>query len=150
MPKSFLKTSNWWPLRIYFIPYKHVDVNAGYYPHLNTIASYRPRRSDLNPEYIFVHEVGHLLTFNLTGDPDKVPDSFVEFNKKYNPSWQEGLVEMFVDLFSMAVMMDTEYADKNPLLKGASMGQQKIVRDYFINLMGNLKYKNQGPQSFVF
>jgi hypothetical protein len=57
---------------------------------------------------------------------------------------------MFVDLFSMAVMMDTEYADKNPLLKGASMGQQKIVRNYFINLMGNLKYKNQGPQSFVF
>ena len=150
MPKHFLRTFNSRPLRIYFIPYEHADVNAGYYPHLNTIVSYRPRKKDLSPEYIFVHEVGHLLTFNLTGDPDKVPESFVEFSKKYNPSWDKGLVEIFVDLFSLAVMMDTEYAGENPFIKKFSIGNQKIVRDYFIRLMENLTYKDKAPVSFDF
>jgi hypothetical protein len=99
MPKHFLRTSNWWPLRIYFIPYEHKDINGAYYPHLNTIVSYKPRKSNLIPEYIFIHEVGHLLTFNLTGNPERVPESFIEFNKKFNPSWQKVLVEIFVDLF---------------------------------------------------
>lgn len=96
IPKYFLKTSNWWPLRIHFIPYEHADVNG------NTFC---------------VHEIGHSLTFNLTGDPEKVPDSFVEFNERFNPSWQKELVEIFVDLFSMVVMMDTEYADKKSIIK---------------------------------
>jgi hypothetical protein len=47
-----------------------------------------------------------LDTLDKFGMPDKVPDSFIEFNKKFNPSWRKELVEVFVDLFSMAVMMD--------------------------------------------
>lgn len=148
LPKYFLKTSNWRSLRIYFIPYEHKDVNGGYFPHLNTIVSYRPRKNNLSPEYIFMHEVGHLLAFNLSGDPEKVPDSFIEFNERLNPSWQKDLLEIFVDSFAMAVMTDTEYAHKNPLLKTATAGQQKIVKDYFIQVMGNLRYKDTAPLSF--
>jgi hypothetical protein len=59
-------------------------------------------------------------------------------------------LEIFVDLFSTAVMMDTEYADKNPLLKRASPGQQKIVSEYFIDLMGDIKYKKLDPFDLEF
>ncbi|MRG46943.1 hypothetical protein GFS24_17610 [Chitinophaga sp. SYP-B3965] len=138
IPEYFLKTPNNRPLRIYHIPYQHADANAGYYPHLNSIVSYRPREADLDPEYIFLHEVGHLFTFALTGDPGGVPDSFIEFNTRFNPKWKGDLIEVFVDLFSMAVMMDTAYASKNPFIKTFPVGKQNIVRDYFIKLVKGL------------
>lgn len=142
LPSYFLRSYINRPLRIYLIPYMDADLNGAYYPYLNSIVSYRPRLSDLDPEYVFMHEVGHLLAFNLTGDPEKVPDSFVEFNKVFNPTWDGELLEVFVDLFSGAVMMDTEYASKNPILPIFSIERQQVTRDYFIKLMGALKYKD--------
>ena len=148
MPEYFLKRPDNQPLRIFLIPYKRPDVNGAYYPHIHCVASYRPRQSDLNPEYVFVHEIGHVLTHNLTGDPNSVPDSFIEFNKKFNPSWTGELVEVFVDLFAMAAMMDTEFASKNPHLRKPSIGTQKIVRDYFDELMKNIKYSDSRQAVF--
>lgn len=142
MPEYFFRTVDSRPLRIYFIPYQHKVFNGVYYPYLNSIVSYRPRQSESKPEYVFVHEMGHLLAYNLTGDPRKVPESFIEFNKKFNPSWdgKGELIEIFVDLFSMAVMTNTAFAVKNPLLTSSRAGALKIVSDYFTELTGNLKY----------
>jgi hypothetical protein len=131
----FLRTLNNLPLSVYFIPYKHAKFNAAYHSSTNSIVSYRPKEKDLSPEYIFVHEIGHLLIFNLTGNPKKVPDSFIEFNRKFNPSWKGDLVEVFVDLFSIAVMMETELATKNPFLKMFSVKRQKIIRNYFTSVI---------------
>lgn len=142
LPGYFLRACNNRPLRIYFIPYKHAKYNAGYLPYLNSIVSYRPKEKVSSPEYIFVHEIGHLLIFNLTGDPEKVPDSFIEFNKKFNPSWTGDLVEVFVDLFSIAIMMDTDFAPKNPFLKTFSIKHQIIIRNYFKGLINELKGEN--------
>lgn len=136
---SRLRTSNGMPLQIYFIPFEHVDVDAGYYPYINSIASYKPREKDLSAEYVFVHEVGHLLIYNITGDPEKVPDSFIEFNRKFNPEWDDDLVEVFVDLFSVAVMMDTEYAPLNPFVTEFSKKSQKVIKNYFIELVKGLQ-----------
>lgn len=147
LPQYFLRASDNRPLRIYYIPFKHKDVNAAYYPHLNFIASYKPKEEEDDPAYIFVHEVGHLLTFNLTGDAGKVPGSFIEFNKKFNPKWKGDLVEVFVDLFSMAVMKDTEHASKNPFLTKFLIRSQEIIRNYFITLMGNISHRN--PNRFA-
>jgi hypothetical protein len=140
IPAYFLRTYTNRPLRIYYIPYKHLEFNAGYYPQLNSIVSYKPKEADSTPEYILMHEVGHLLTFNLTGDAGKVPDSFVEFNKVHAPKWKGDLVEVFVDLFSIAVMMDTEFAPKNPFPEKFPVRFQNSVKDYFTKLIGDLKY----------
>jgi hypothetical protein len=131
---DFLMTQAYQPLKIYYIPYQHVNANAVFFPHLNSIASYRPKLK-LAPEYIFIHEIGHLLAFKLTGDPEKLPESFLEFNKVFNPTWEGDLTEVFVDLFSMAIMMDTKYAAKNPFLTTFSLKGQKAIKDYFITLV---------------
>ena len=136
---SFLRTWNYRPLRVYYIPYERADYNAVYYPYLNSIASYRPKENS-SPEYIFLHEIGHLLAYNITGEPDKVPASFIEFNKKNSPHWQEDLIEVFVDLFSTAVMMETDFAPQNPFISILSTRSQRLIKDYFIDLVRELKY----------
>lgn len=71
-----------------------------------------------------------------------MPDSFIEFNKRYNPTWTGDLVEVFVDLFSIAIMMNTEFASKNPFLKTYSIKQQTIILEYFNILIKDLEGKN--------
>lgn len=134
LPTDFLMTQAYQPLKIYYIPYQHVNANAVFFPYLNSVASYRPKQK-LPPEYIFIHEIGHLLAFKLTGDSEKLPESFLEFNKVFNPNWEGDLIEVFVDLFSMAIMMDTKYAAKNPFLTTFSLKGQKAIKDYFIELV---------------
>jgi hypothetical protein len=63
--------------------------------------------------------------FKLTGDPEKLPESFLEFNKVFNPNWEGDLIEVFVDLFSIAIMMDTKYAAQKPFLTTFSLKAQK-------------------------
>ena len=139
IPAHFLRTWDYRPLRIYYIPYERADFNAAYYPYINSIATYRPKENS-SPEYIFLHEIGHLITYNITGEPDKVPESFIEFNEKINPGWKKDLIEVFVDLFSLAVMIETDFAHKNPFIPIISTQKQKLIRDYFITLVSDLKY----------
>jgi hypothetical protein len=148
IPTYFLRTSDNRPLRIYYIPYERTDFNAAYYPHLNSIALYRPKE-DNSPEYVFLHEIGHLFTYNLTGEPEKVPDSFIEFNKKNNPTWKGDLVEVFVDLFSLALMAETEFSTKNPFIPKIPVTNQRLVKEYFIGLISDLKYA-KSPVSSLF
>ncbi|RXK87057.1 hypothetical protein [Filimonas effusa] len=142
MPSSFLLNREYRQLRIYYIPYQRADLNGAYYPHLNSIASYKPKEKS-SPEYIFLHEIGHLFTYNITGDPNKVPGSFIELNKVINPTWKGDLVEVFVDLFSFSVMVDTEFASKNPFIKKIPPNAQKIIIDYFSKLVSNCGYAKQ-------
>ena len=81
-----------------------------------------------------------MISYNITGEPDKVPDSFIEFNKKMNPKWQNDLIEIFVDLFSLAVMMETEFAPLNPFIPILSTKSQKLIKNYFVELVRDLKY----------
>jgi len=46
LPETFLiARDTYMPLRVYLIPYQHQKNNAVYFPYLNSIASYRPKRS---------------------------------------------------------------------------------------------------------
>lgn len=147
-PSSYFTNYNNRPLRIYYIPYQHTAFNAAYYPFINSITSYKPKEEGSTPEYIFVHEIGHLLINNLTGNPEKVPESFVEFSKKFRPEYEGDLVEIFVDLFSIAVMMDTDFAAKNPFLTVFPVEEQKTIKEYFKNLISERKYATPAYDSF--
>jgi hypothetical protein len=123
------------PLRIYFIPFDHTEVNAYYYPQLNSIASFRPKNDGGTPEYIFMHEIGHLVAHRITGDFLKIPDSFIEFSNSLRPGSKADLIEVFADLFSVAVMMDTELASKHPALPWIKASELKLIKDYFTQLI---------------
>ncbi|MBS1664891.1 MAG: hypothetical protein JST68_27840 [Bacteroidetes bacterium] len=145
---AFFRNSDHRPLRIHYIPYDRADSNGHYYPNLNIIALYKYKENSY-PEYVFIHEIAHLITHNLTGSPHKVPDSFNEFNKTFHPTWKprstDDIIEIFVDLFSIAIMAETEFASRNPLIDRFSDHGLKMIKDYFITLTRKLKYAKQSP-----
>jgi hypothetical protein len=147
-PKSCWRLRTMQPLLIHIIPFEINNLNAAYYPYINSIASYRVGTCEegSTPEYIFVHEVGHLLLYIITGNPEKVPDSFVTFNEKFRPNYNGDLLEIFVDLFSLAVMKDTEYAHLNPFMAVFSIDDQKLISSYFSKLVRK-QFKNFNPES---
>ncbi len=134
IPTPYLKADNK-PLNIFHIPFNHKIYNGHYYPYLNSIASYKPHTENCSPEYIFLHEVGHLIIYKLAGNPHKVPDSFVEFTRLHNPKWNDDLVEIFVDLFSVAVMLGTEFEPLNPLIVSRNMDKIRGIKEYFVELI---------------
>ena len=140
LPLSFLTLSANKTLRIYYIPYEHKVLNGAYFPYLNSIELYKSKEK--YPEYVFMHEIGHLIAYNLTGNPEKVPESFIKFSSTYNPDYDGDLVEIFVDLFSMAAMMDTEYASENPILQEFDIEDQKEIKNYFVQLMNTIKARS--------
>jgi len=80
-----------------------------------------------------------LLAYNITGNYIKVPESFLQFNEQFNPNFKGNLVEIFADLFSIAVMIGTEYASKNPFITKLSIAKQTIIKDYFTKLIADYR-----------
>lgn len=73
----------------------------------------------------------------------KVPESFVEFNQKINRlfskySAQEKL-EIYADLFSIAVMLDSEYESLNPFIKTMQRVHLDEIKEYFVDELTRLK-----------
>ena len=88
------------PLRIYHIPFDHKEINAYYYPELNSIASFRNKKDDGGtPEFVFMHEVGRLVAHRITDDYGDIPYSFIEVMNSFRPGGTEDLLEIFADLF---------------------------------------------------
>lgn len=133
------------PLRLYYIPFAHKEVNAYYYPWLHSIGSFKPKNDCGTPEYIFMHEIGHLVAHRITGDPDKIPNSFIEFNNKFHPGFKGNLVEAFADLFAIAAMIDTEFASYRPAIEIFDSQDLKEIKNYFTTLanteLANVKMK---------
>ena len=71
----------------------------------------------VNPSYVFLHELGHILCWLMTNEERKVPENFLKKIEKYmipiDPSNQD-LLEVFADSFAMAIMHNTELNRYNP------------------------------------
>lgn len=71
----------------------------------------------VNPSYVFLHELGHILCWLMTKEERKVPKTFLEKIGKHmepiDPS-NPDLLEVFADSFAMAVMNNTELNIYNP------------------------------------
>jgi hypothetical protein len=133
------------PLRIYHIPFEHKEINAYYYPELNSIASFRNKKDDGGtPEFVFMHEMGRLVAHRITDDYGDIPYSFIEFMNSFRPDGTEDLLEIFADLFSVTVMMDTEFAPTHPLLPHLSAGDLKQIREYFTQVINTELLKRVG------
>jgi hypothetical protein len=72
----------------------------------------------LRPEYVFLHELGHLLQMALTGSVLIVPDEFINFhNSTQYEKLEQGnpdAAEVFADIFAIAVMRGTVLSDFYP------------------------------------
>ena len=73
--------------------------------------------SSVIPEYVFLHELGHVLQISLTGSDKLVPTEFIEFNKLIKVILEQGTyesAEVFADTFAIAVMRGTDLCKFNP------------------------------------
>lgn len=73
----------------------------------------------LAPEYVFLHELGHILQITLSGSDELVPNEFLEFHtslptvnklEQGNPD----AAEVFADTFAISVMRGTDLRNFNP------------------------------------
>lgn len=71
----------------------------------------------VNPCYVFLHELGHILCWLITKETRKVPKTFLNKMGKYmkptDPS-NPDLLEVFADSFAMAIMNNTALNIYNP------------------------------------
>ena len=82
------------------------------------IYMFNMKDSNSIPEYVFLHELGHVLQIVLSGSETLVPYEFIEFNKTVlGITLKQGspeAIEAFADTFSIAVMHDTDFCSYNP------------------------------------
>ena len=66
------------------------------------------KHQEYSPEYVFLHELGHVLNLALTGTLEIVPNGFWELSEvlfpKLTSSHQNAVSEIFADCFAMGVM----------------------------------------------
>ncbi|MHB9038971.1 MAG: hypothetical protein ACYC64_20220 [Armatimonadota bacterium] len=73
--------------------------------------------SEISPEYVFLHELGHALQIALTGSKEIVPEEFILFHQALNSPLEQGnpdAPDVFADTFAMAVMRGTELSSHDP------------------------------------
>jgi len=95
--------------------------NSTSLPHLGVIVNSRsnPLNGDNNPDYVFMHEMGHLVHVYLTGDLTEPPKSFCDviknaFRNNINDIPKEALLEIFADCFAIGCAFGTQYEQSNP------------------------------------
>ena len=95
----------------------------------------------LNPIYVFLHELGHIICWLVTSEYKKTPNSFFQDIGKYfiglTPDNPDAL-EVFADCFAMAIMYNTPLNKYNPF----SMFSEELFIDlekYFTKIIKTIK-----------
>jgi hypothetical protein len=130
-------------LSIYFVPFENKRNNAAFDINTNSIAVFRTKeKKTQTPEYILLHEFGHVLHCSVFKTIKEVPKSFVDFNQKMNANFfnysKEDQLEIYADLFSIAVMLDTEFEDYNPFIKTMKRQHTDKIKEYFLKELSTL------------
>lgn len=123
---------------IYYIPYENSEFNASFDSNTKSVIVFRTKESGESPEYVFAHEVGHMVHNLVFGYPQEVPPSFIEFNNTFNAVFfaklpKDEQVEIYADFFSIALMIDTPYEKYNPFVRTFRKSDQIKIKEYFIN-----------------
>lgn len=141
---QFHKTTQHRFLSIFFVPLENKDSNAAFDINTNSIAVFKTKeKTTQTPEYIFIHEFGHIVHASIFRSTNKVPQSFIEFNKRLNPHFlkfsEREKLEIYADMFSIAVMLDSEFESLNPFLKTLHRKHADQIQAYFINEIQSAK-----------
>lgn len=106
-----------------------------------TVLMYHMKDQTVSPEYVFLHELGHVLQIALCG-PDEVPEEFYRFQSSFFPQPLERgtpiAAEVFADAFAVAVMHGTALQKHIPFELDADVIGNMIER-FFRDLMKNYR-----------
>lgn len=130
-------------LSLYFVPYESKINNAAFDNNTNSIAVFRTKdRKQQSPEYIFLHEFGHVVHSRLFYVTDHIPLSFLDFNRELDKRFlqysKEDQLEIYADFFSIAIMLDSEYEYLNPFVKVMRKEHTTMIKEYFLQEIGSL------------
>ena len=131
---------------ILILNFNYTEVkNSVAFPYLGMIINsrYNPNNEeDSAPEYIFMHEMGHLFHHYFVPGCESVPDSFGDvikyaFRNDIQTLSKETLQEMYADCFSIACSYGTLYEDTNPFFKLFRREDCAYITNYFYTLINN-------------
>lgn len=137
-----------YPFRVVQIPFKR-EYNSVYDATLNLVLCSRvDKETGTNPQYVFLHEVGHVLQFAITKDTHKVPISFkpvfeLAYGNKFENVDPLDMVEVFADSFSIAAVYETEYCSITPFHSRFFTIHQAMLAVYFRMLCANQDHGNR-------
>ena len=91
-----------------------------------------------SPEFVFLHELGHVLNLALTGTLEIVPNGFLEFAEILFPNmtvpYQKTVSEIFADCFAMGIMSLPPMARFDPF--GSTRFECKqVIELYMLSLI---------------
>jgi len=109
------------------------------------IHMYNMRDSTTAPEYVFLHELGHVLQTLLTSSELLVPDEFIKLQNSLPTSHglEQGnpdAPEVFADSFAIAVMRGTELSRYDPFSFPDALNE--ILERFFKNLFDKHRQAN--------
>lgn len=137
------------PLRIFILPYHLNGVNSSCNPYLNhIIVGQIDVELASNPQYVFLHEIGHILDKCLTENSERPPLSFKRFlvdkkvlsNDRYYEDDPIAIADLFADCFAMAMLHNSSYANLNPFRQYKEFSESSY--DYLILLTNNIPLAN--------
>jgi len=129
------------PLTIFTVDFESDLGNSVYHPTsniilLNTIPPEKQAKVG-SAEYIFIHELGHVLQCKITENDFKTPQSFKDTVVKYifPEAPDKILPEIFADCFSIALMNGAKFEDKNPFIEPFGEVGVEMIETYFKRLI---------------
>jgi len=109
------------------------------------IHMYNMKDSDTAPEYVFLHEFGHVLQASLTNSVLYVPDEFIQLhnsipNARRLEQGNPDAPEVFADTFAVAVMRGTELARYDPFNFPEALNE--VLERFYMKLFEKYKQAN--------
>lgn len=82
---------------------------------------------------MFLHEIGHALQLKATKGRFKVPESFKKeiSNHMFPDEGKDMLPEIFADCFTIFLMHNTKFENKNPFIKALGEKRIELLEGYF-------------------
>ena len=125
------------PFRTFFLPYRLGKLNSFYNPDLNFVcAGCVDIETGQNPEYVYLHELGHALHCKITDSIEVIPETFIPifeatFNNSFDKVDKIDIPEIFADSFTVAVAYNTPYSEHVPFCNMFRDIDQQILAEYF-------------------
>jgi len=113
------------PIEIVMLNNTHVDFNNECFAYgtdgevdCKLFVYHLKENSSYSPEYVFLHELGHVVHIKLTGKAKSVPNSFFDCIASEFPDMTlHTAPEIFADCFAMAVMHESPFSKYDPFDK---------------------------------
>ena len=98
------------------------------------------QNNKLNPVYVFLHEMGHIINWLITKEDNVLPDDFLENAIMFRGLTNDNpdALEVFADSFAMSVLYNTEYEKYDPF-SSITKKDHMLLEKYFFKKINEIK-----------